>query len=69
VPTLAGRLVLQFTISGAGGVIQAALQSSTLNNPAVEKCAEDALRRWSFPAPPGNRLVIVTVPFELKASR
>jgi Ca-activated chloride channel family protein len=57
----AGRLVLHFTINGAGAVVAS---SSTFGNAAVEQCAAAAVRRWSFPA--GNGPVMVTYPVELK---
>jgi TonB family protein len=64
-PGLTGRLVVQFAISPGGQVITSALQSSTMANARVENCTVQAVRRWSFPAPAGGGLVIVSYPFAL----
>jgi TonB family protein len=64
-PGLAGRVVVQFAIAPGGQVITSALQSSTMGNARVENCTVQAIRRWSFPAPSGGGLVIVSYPFVL----
>lgn len=64
-PTLAGRVVAQFTIAPTGKVLVSALQSSTLGEPAVESCVIDATKRWLYPAPEGGGLVMVSYPFQL----
>ena len=65
---LVGRVMVQFTIAGTGQVIASMVQSSTLNNGAVEQCIAQAVRRWEFPKPQGGGIVVVTYPFVLKAS-
>jgi hypothetical protein len=62
-PTLAGRVVAQFTIAASGRVLAAALQSSTLGASGVESCIVDATKRWLYPAPEGGGLVTVSYPF------
>jgi hypothetical protein len=64
-PTLAGRVVTQFTIGPTGKVIVSVLQSSTLGVPAVESCIVAATKRWLYPAPAGGGLVSVSYPFQL----
>jgi TonB family protein len=64
-PSLAGRVVTQFTIGPTGKVIVSVLQSSTLSAPAVESCVVAATRRWQYPAPDGGGIVTVTYPFQL----
>jgi hypothetical protein len=64
-PTLAGRVVVQFTIAGTGKVLASVLQSSTLGSAAVESCIVGATRRWLYPAPLGGGLVSVSYPFQL----
>ncbi len=64
-PTLAGRVVVQFTIAPTGRVLAALLQSTTLGAPAVDACVVGAVRRWEFPQPDGGGLVSVTYPFQL----
>lgn len=64
-PTLAGRIVVQFTIAPTGRVLVAALQSSSLGAPNVDTCVVSATRRWEFPQPRGGGLVVVSYPFQL----
>jgi len=66
-PGLAGRVVLQFTIGAEGQVVASAVQQSSLGNAAAEQCIASAVRRWTFPRPPGGGIVIVTYPFDLRA--
>jgi hypothetical protein len=60
-----GRLSVQFVIAGNGAVASSAVESSTLNNSAVESCVTMAVRRWMFPKPHGGGIVVVTYPFRL----
>jgi TonB family protein len=62
-PSLAGRMVLQFSIAGSGQVLTSVMQSSTLGNVRVENCTVQAVRRWEFPKPDGGGLVVVSYPF------
>jgi hypothetical protein len=64
-PSLAGRVVTQFTIANTGNVLVSVLQSSTLGAPSVESCIVTATRRWLYPAPSGGGIVTVTYPFQL----
>jgi len=59
---LAGKVVLEWTIGGSGGVVAAKTKSSTLRNGAVEACILSNLKKWQFPAPKGG-LVIISYPF------
>lgn len=61
--SLAGKVVVQFTISSTGSVVAAVSESSTLNNPNVERCIAGKVRRWIFPEPKGGGIVIVKYPF------
>ena len=65
---LYGRVMVQFTISGTGQVIASIVSNSTMNNPNVEQCIAQAVRRWEFPKPQGGGIVIVSYPFVLKAA-
>jgi hypothetical protein len=65
---LYGRIAITFTISGTGQVVASMVASSTLNNPMVEHCIADAVRRWEFPKPLGGGTVMVSYPFVLKAA-
>jgi TonB family protein len=64
-PTLAGRVVVQFTIAGTGRVVISALQSSSLGEPPVDACIVAAFRRWEFPQPRGGGIVVASYPFQL----
>ncbi|HXU60585.1 MAG TPA: AgmX/PglI C-terminal domain-containing protein [Polyangia bacterium] len=64
-PSLAGRVVVQFTIAPTGRVLASLVQSTTLGSPAVEACVVGAVRRWEFPQPEGGGLVSVSYPFLL----
>ena len=64
-PTLAGRVVVQFTIAPSGQVSAASVLQSTLGNAYVESCIVAALRRWEFPKPLDHHPVIVSYPFIL----
>jgi outer membrane biosynthesis protein TonB len=61
-PGLAGKVVLEWTIGGAGKVTAAKTKSSTLNNASVESCILNSLKGWAFPAPKGG-VVIISYPF------
>ncbi len=61
-PGLAGKVVLEWTISTGGKVVAAKTKTSTLRNAAVEGCILQKLKTWSFPPAKGG-VVIVTYPF------
>jgi TonB family protein len=65
-PDLEGRVAVKFIIGPSGEVRIAAIASSDLANRAVEACILGAIRRWSFPAPDGGGVVMVTYPFALQ---
>ena len=65
-PRLAGKLVIDFTITSEGKVDPAVLNPrSTLGHPASERCVLDAVSSWSFPKPMDGAPVQVSYPFEL----
>lgn len=61
-PGLAGKVVLEWTISTVGDVVTAKTKSSTLRNAAVEGCILQQLKGWTFPKARGG-VVIVSYPF------
>lgn len=65
-PGLAGKVVLEWTISTSGVVVQAKTKSSSLNSAAVESCILSSLKQWHFPSARGG-LVIVSYPFLFNA--
>jgi len=67
-PSLAGRIILSFTIGPNGQVLTARMTSSTVGNAAVEQCVAQAVRRWRFPAPRGGGIVVVSYPILVRAA-
>ena len=63
-PTLNGKIVVKFVISGDGSVSQAKTHSSTMDGGgAVQSCINDRFLRFQFPEPRGGGIVIVKYPF------
>ena len=62
-PSLAGRVSVQFAIAPNGRVLTSVLQSTSMNEPRVESCVVNAVRRWEFPKPEGGGMAIVVYPF------
>ena len=62
---LEGIVAVKFTIGLTGSVTKSKVTKSTLGNQAVEQCIAQAVRRWTFPQPCGEKIV-VTYPFQLK---
>lgn len=61
--TLAGKVIVSFTISGTGAVVAASAKGGTLGNGAVSACIAAKVRRWIFPEPNGGGIVRVNYPF------
>jgi hypothetical protein len=64
-PQLAGRVSINFVISGSGSVSSALVQDSTVSDATVSACIAAAVETWKFPKPRGGGNVIVTYPFNL----
>jgi Ca-activated chloride channel family protein len=67
--TLAGRLTLELTIGGEGGVIAAVISESNLASHAVGTCVTEAARRWTFPAAVGGGLTHIRYPYVFQRPR
>jgi pSer/pThr/pTyr-binding forkhead associated (FHA) protein len=65
-PDLGGRVQVKFIVSPSGAVQAANVESTTLGAPRAENCIAQAVRRWTFPAPDGGGIVIVSYPFVLE---
>jgi hypothetical protein len=63
-PKLDGKVKIKFVISKNGSVARALVESSTMNNKAVESCISGRFLRMEFPEPKGGGVVIVKYPFE-----
>lgn len=62
-PSLAGKLVIKFTIAKDGSVSSASPKSSTLGSKAVDSCVVSRFYKMQFPEPKGGGIVIVSYPF------
>jgi TonB family protein len=65
---LNGKIVVKFVISPSGAVSVATVVESTIGDRAVEQCVAGKIKRWVFPQPRDNGLVIVRYPFLFKTS-
>jgi hypothetical protein len=62
-PDLAGKVSIKFVISKSGGVSRAVIDSSTVNDDALESCLQSRFLQMQFPEPKGGGIVIVNYPF------
>jgi Ca-activated chloride channel homolog len=53
-PTLAGSLLIDFTISEQGRVLKASVLENTTGDPPLDRCVVSKLKRWRFPKPEGG---------------
>lgn len=67
-PLLAGRVSINFVITGDGTVSSAVVADDSLPDPAVGRCIAGAVATWAFPKPRGGGNVVVTYPFNLTPS-
>lgn len=65
--TAHGKLTVRFVISKTGEVSESAVTSSTLENPSLENCVAEVIRKAKFPAPAGGGVVTVNYPYVFKA--
>ncbi len=67
-PDIAGRVTVKFIISPSGAVQASNVENTTLGAARAEQCISQAVRRWTFPAPDGGGIVVVSYPFVLEAA-
>lgn len=67
-PGLTGVVAVDFVIGGAGDVLNASVNRSTLGNAPVENCIIARAKTWKFPKPLGGVNVKVGYPFLLRPS-
>ena len=58
-----GRVLTRFVISATGRVTQAGVETTSMQNPNVERCLLGVLQKIVFPEPVGGTLVEVSYPF------
>ena len=57
-PGLAGKVVLEWSISTSGTVVSSKSKSSTLKDGSVEGCILRSLNTWQFPPARGTSVII-----------
>jgi TonB family protein len=67
-PSLAGKVVVHFVITGDGHVGAAEIEQSTLGNAAVDGCVLTRVKAIVFAQPPGRGMVSVHYPFLFKGA-
>lgn len=65
-PELQGKVTLTWRVGLDGKVLKVLVESSTLNNKAVEGCMTRQVQRWSFPKPEGG-MCQIRFPFVFNA--
>jgi len=58
-----GKVVVKFKISSTGQVLDAQVVSSTLNNPEIENCLIESMKKWIFSSLSGGSEISMTYPF------
>ncbi len=64
-PTIAGRIVLSWTLGRDGMPTAVSVTQNTVRDPSVAACLRDRARKWRFP-PPAGGIGVVTYPFDLR---
>jgi len=67
-PSLSGRVVVEFMIRQAGRVTSAKIASSTMTFPSVEACIVKRVKQLRFPRPKGGGIVKVSYPFVFRTA-
>jgi outer membrane biosynthesis protein TonB len=60
---LAGRVVLEWAVTGTGSVGVVKVATSSLPSPEAVNCMTDKVKKWKFPKPQGSGNVEVVYPF------
>ena len=62
-PSLAGKVMVAFTVSPTGDVVSARAQGGTLDSPKVSECIVGKVGTWIFPEPSDGEEVQISYPF------
>lgn len=62
-PGLAGRVMLEWTVTSSGGVGVVKVATSSLSSDAATRCMMDRVKKWKFPKPKGSGSVTIAYPF------
>lgn len=67
-PTLAGRMVIHFAVTGRGRIDRVSFGEDTMHSLAVQTCITNVMRAWVLPFTP-EESVPVALPFVFSATR
>lgn len=67
-PNISGKIVIRWTITGAGTVSGVDIDQDTLGDSEVASCIKNFVARWRFPAPSGGS-VEVSYPFLFQSTQ
>jgi TonB family protein len=59
------KVVIKFVVAPTGAVQASGIESSDSGDERLDVCLISAVRRWTFPAPEGGGIVVITLPLEL----
>ena len=59
------KIAIKLIVLPTGAVQTAAIDHSDVDDAKLHACLTAAMRRWTFPAPTGGGIAVVTVPLEL----
>lgn len=62
-PSLAGKILVHFSIGADGTVPEAFIKHSTLGSPGAESCIADHVKSWKFSGVPKDGKAVVDYPF------
>ncbi|MEK6705957.1 MAG: AgmX/PglI C-terminal domain-containing protein [Bdellovibrionota bacterium] len=65
-PATEGRLIINFIISGSGGIRSSQVKTSTVSDTGLDNCIIQRLTAWRFPQTKGGIDVAVSYPFIFK---
>lgn len=63
---LEGKIVISWKVKKDGSVENEQIESTTMNNPVVEKCLLGILKKTTFPKPPEGSIAEIKYPFYFK---
>lgn len=68
-PMVAGHMKVKFVVTARGQVATATVASSNLDDPTLEQCVADQVKKLKFPNTKGGGVAVVTYPFAFPRDR
>jgi len=59
------KVAVKFVVSPEGAVQASGIEQSDTDDEQLQVCIVQAVRRWTFPAPTGGGIAVITIPIEL----